>query len=396
MAVTRKKRLARAYTIYNHAEIIRGGKDYFACLLKLINDAKSSVHLHVYIFDEDDTGKSVAEALKAAAARKVEVYVLVDGYASNNLSTGFVNSLKDAGVQFRMFEPLLRTRDFYFGRRLHHKILVVDAFHSLVGGINISNKYNDVDGEPPWLDWAVYSTGEISMELLKVCVTLWTKSKVKGQKIIERQPLPPKVNEECMMRVRRNDWVQHRTQISRSYFDMFRNAQDHIIIMSSYFLPGRPFRSAMERACKRGVKMRVILAGTSDVRLSKHAERYIYQWLLRNNIEIYEFQNTVLHAKMATYDDDWATVGSYNVNNISAFASIELNLDIRDKTFCAGLNDHLEKIIEEECKQITSEDYRTRFSIFGRFIQWGSYTLVRIIFYIFTFYFRQEKSITRP
>ena len=172
---------------------------------------------------------------------------------------------------------------------------------------------------------------------------------------------------------------------------MFRNATDNITIMSSYFLPGRIFRYAMERACNREVKMRVILAGTSDVRLAKHAERYIYRWLFKNNIEIYEFQKTVLHAKMATYDNNWATIGSYNVNNISAFASVELNLDIRDHTFCTGLNEHLEKIIREECTQITEEEYRTRFSIFSRFIQWASYTTVRILFFLFTFYFKQEK-----
>jgi len=77
-----------------------------------------------------------------------------------------------------------------------------------------------------------------------------------------------------------------------------------------------------------GVIIKVVQAGISDIALSKYAERYMYRWLLRNKVEIYEYQKTVLHGKIAVCDDQWMTVGSYNVNNLSAYASIELNLDV--------------------------------------------------------------------
>jgi cardiolipin synthase len=92
-------------------------------------------------------------------------------------------------------------------------------------------------------------------------------------------------------------------------------------------------RNLLSRAAKRGVKIRVIVAGKSDVMLSKNAERWLYDWLLRHNIEIYEYEPAVLHAKTAVFDSEWVTIGSYNINNISAYTSIELNVDIHSTVF---------------------------------------------------------------
>lgn len=385
-----KTRVLRSYTKNNEVEIVRGGKPYFSRLHELIERAERTIHLQVYIFDEDQTGREVSEALMRASRRGVKVFLLIDGYASRKLSDKFQDELRLAGVFFRWFEPILRTNDFYFGRRLHHKVLVVDSFHSLVGGINISDKYNDTDDDPAWLDWAIYCTGEISVELMKVCAKLWTKSSRKALALIGFENPLKSVDGECLVRVRRNDWVQHKTQISGSYLEMFRQATQQITIMSSYFLPGQLFRKHLAIAARRKVEIRLILAGRSDIRLAKYAERYIYRWMLRNKMKIYEYQPSVLHGKIATYDDRWATVGSYNVNNISAFASIELNLDVQDPQFARSLRERFDKIIEEDCVEVEESTYRTSYSLLSQFGQWVAYNTVRLLFYLFTFYFRQK------
>jgi len=385
-----KTKVARAYTKNNDVELIRGGRPYFSKLHELIALAERTIHLQVYIFDEDETGKRVAEALMEASRRGVKVFLLIDGYASRKLSEPFRKQLREAGVFFRWFEPILRTNDFYFGRRLHHKLLVVDSFHSLVGGINISDKYNDIDDDPAWLDWALYSTGDVSIELMKVCAKLWTKSNRKALALIAFNNPVNKVSNDCLVRVRRNDWVQHKTQISGSYLEMFRQATNQITIMSSYFLPGQLFRKHLGIAARRNVDVRLILAGRSDIRLAKYAERYIYRWMLRNKIKVYEYQPSVLHGKIATYDDRWATVGSYNVNNISAFASIELNLDVQDPEFATSLRERLDEIIAKDCVEVVEATYRTSYSPLSRLGQWIAYYTVRLLFYLFTFYFRQK------
>lgn len=380
------------YTTHNHVELIRGGEPYFGLLLKLINQAEHSVHLHVYIFDEDETGCAVADALIAAAHRNVKVYLLIDGYASKGLTPGFRLKLLEAKIFFRMFEPVFQTNHFYFGRRLHHKVVVVDSYYSLVGGINISNKYNDIHGAPAWLDWAFYAEGDVSLQLLKVQLQLWTKSRFKARKILQQTVDPPKVNQRCLVRIRRNDWVHRKTQITSSYFEMFRNAKSHITIMSSYFIPGLLFQQQLARACKRGINVKLILAGTSDIRLTKHAERYVYGWLFRHNIRIFEYQKSVLHGKLATCDNEWATIGSYNVNNISAFASIELNLDVKDDEFARSLQSTLDEIIKNDCIEVTEAEYKSKYSIPHQIVQWVAYSVVRVLFYLFTFYWRQEKG----
>lgn len=386
-----RSRPSSAYTNHNTAKLVRGGAAYFSLLLSLIHKAQHTIHLQVYIYDEDETGLKVAEALIAAAQRGVAVYLLADGYASQDLSAAFIKRLEDAGIRFRFFQPILKSDHFYFGRRLHHKIAVIDARDGLVGGINISNKYNDGFDRPAWLDWALHTEGEIGPELVKVCLELWTKSKRERKKLMwQAHPPVKQPRHECPIRLRRNDWVQKRSQITNSYLAMFNDARSHIYIMSSYFLPGMLLRKKMARAARRGVKIKLVLAGISDVKLAKHAERYIYRWIFRNNIEVYEYNQSVLHAKIATYDGKWATIGSYNVNNISAFASIELNLDVNEATFAHSMQQHIEQVIHEDCELITEEDYRTRYNFMKRLFQHSCYQVVRVLFFLFTFYFKQR------
>jgi cardiolipin synthase len=318
--------------------------------------------------------------------------VLLDGYASRHLPTDYVEQLKASGIHFRFFEPILKSDSFYFGRRLHHKILVVDNRFSLVGGINISNRYNDMPGEPAWLDWAVHAEGEVSFELFKVCAEFWYKSPRQARTVVATTPpisFPDDWN--CAVKVRRNDWVRRRNQISRSYIEMFNRAENEIFIMSSYFLPGRVIRKNMIRAAKRGVKISLILAGTSDVPIAKYAERFIYRWMLRNGVRVYEYPRCVLHAKLSTYDDKWVTVGSYNVNDISAYASIELNLDILDREFALEVTGWMNRTIEKDCIRIT-DDYLKKYNLITRFLQWWSYEVFRAIFFVFTFYFKQKED----
>jgi cardiolipin synthase len=161
-------KIKAAYTLYNKAELVRGGRSYFSILHDMIDNARKSIQLQVYIFEEDDTGKAVASRLIKAAKRGIKVQVLLDGYASKGLSKGFKNSMRESGIRMRFFEPIFKGGNYYFGRRLHHKIVVCDGIVSLVGGINISDRYNDKPGTPAWLDWAIKVEGEASFELFKL------------------------------------------------------------------------------------------------------------------------------------------------------------------------------------------------------------------------------------
>lgn len=395
MAKKRTPKLLAGYTQHNKVHLVHGGKDYFSTLVQIIDNAKTSIHLQTYIFDGDETGRMVADALVRAARRQVQVFILLDGYASQHLSKNIIHEWKTAGIRFRWFWPLLKSRHFYLGRRMHHKVVVVDAAVGMAGGVNISNRYNDIGGKRAWLDRALLVEGQAALKLHIICRDMWTKAYWKtGRSEKDKFEWVKGVvpEEECLVRVRRNDWVQGKNEISRSYIEMFRHAQSRVIVLSSYFLPGSILRKQMIQAAKRGVVIKIIVGSISDVKIARLAEQYMYRWLFKNKMEVYEYQDTILHGKMATYDGVWMTDGSYNVNRISAYASVELNMDVRNDAFATCVEQELENLIRNNCVQITPENYFRHHGLFQRFLQRMAYESIRLLFFLFTFYFKQEKE----
>ena len=393
MAATKISTNTDTYTQHNQVKLIRSGKQYFDKLLQLIDEAKSIIHIQSYIFDDDETGQMVANALKNATKRKVDVYLMADGYASQVMSQSFIDDLRVAGIHFRFFEPLFKSKYFYFGRRMHHKIAVFDSRYALIGGVNIANRYNDLPDEPAWLDFALYMEGEIAKEICLLCWKSWKGyPKKMQQQACEKEAilLTIAAENQSAVRMRENDWVRKKDEISKTYIQMIDHAQSYVLIFCSYFLPDLYLRKRMSQAVKRGVKIRVITAGRSDVILTKPAERWLYDWLLRNGIELHEYQTNILHSKLAICDDEWMTIGSYNINSISAYASIELNVDVLNPAFVKKVRQELEAIIADECMCVSAEVHAKTNNIFKQFIRWLSYQFIRMVIYLFTFYFKQR------
>ncbi|MCS6973703.1 MAG: phospholipase D-like domain-containing protein [Cyclobacteriaceae bacterium] len=372
----------------NHVRLIKGGAAYFDELENLIHRARYYLYLQVYIFEADETGQRIRKALERAAARGVFVHVLVDGYASQNLPLTFIQSMLLAGVHFRFFEPIYRSRYFYFGRRLHHKVTVADGRWALVGGINISNRYNDTVERAAWLDWAVWVEGEAATGLHNICAARALSAWRINPARLPRPPAFPLPDQIILTGIRVNDWVRRKNEITGCYLKMIEQANKELLIMSSYFFPGRKIRRFLVKAAQRGIRVRVVVAGYSDVGLAKHAERYMYRWMLKNRMEIYEYRRNVLHAKVAVCDDRVVTVGSYNLNEISERASVELNLEIADENFARHVRHRLEEIISRDCDRVITWEV---FPWWSRFIQLASYRLIRFLLILFTFYFRQRE-----
>jgi cardiolipin synthase len=388
----RRSKQTNGYSVHNKVKIVRGGADYFHFIEEIAANARYSLHLQTYIFDENDTGNRVADALINAAKRNVYVYVLLDGYASKNLSAPFIARLRDAGVHLEFFRPLVLSNVFYLGRRLHHKVIVADADVCMVAGINISDRYNDIGTEHAWLDWAIHAEGDVARQLNDVCIRIWNRSSLREKCKATDPPtvLPPA--EECLVRIRRNDWVYQHTQITRSYRELFNASHHHVTLMTSYFWPPFKLLKRMAAASRRGVKISLVLTARADVPFAKYSERYLYPWLFRHNIDIYEYEKNILHGKVATRDNEWLTAGSYNVNNISAFASVELNLDINNATLATELNEKIQTIIREDCTKITPTSFVASSNLVKRLGYYLSYRVTHIIFYLFTFYFTQRRE----
>ena len=152
-----------------------------------------------------------------------------------------------------------------------------------------------------------------------------------------------------------------------------------MIIFASYFLPGRNERRLLRNASSRGVDIKIVLSAESDARIFKRATNFLYDFILRNNIKIYEYLPSNLHAKVATVDGRWSTIGSYNLNHISDYGSIEMNVDVLNASFAEHFEKQLLKIIKDDCRQITFEDYLRRKTRLSQLSDWFSYQMIRLL-----------------
>jgi cardiolipin synthase len=364
-------------------QLVYSGEDYFSRLEQIIQNTKYEIHLQFYIFDNDSTGAKIIEKLKEAAARGVKVYLLLDGFGSFSFPEQVVKELTESGVHFRFFSPFFSANSFYIGRRLHHKIVVADAQMLLIGGINIADKYNGKPGKAPWLDYAVQIDDLIIAKKLQLlCSDLFLKKRYLFKKKIETVL---NTQQETVVSIIQNDWLKRKNEIYDAYITSFTTAKKEIVIVGSYFLPGRRMNNALKKAAKNQVKVKLILAGISDVTLSRRATYHIYTDLLDNNIELYEWNKTVLHGKAAVVDGDWTTIGSFNLNNLSSYASLEMNVEIKSTVFSSSYLGHLNEIMAQ-CQRITPESLKKRNNISSSFINWLSYWTARLILNIVTYF----------
>jgi cardiolipin synthase A/B len=171
------KEYNHSYTYHNKIELVKGGATYFNKLIELIQNAHHSIFVRIYIWSDDTTGKLIAEHLRQASKRGVSVCITADGYASRGLRQQLIPYLRNSGIHFKFFEPLLRCKDFYFGRRMHEKVVVIDGLRSLVGGINFSDRYNNINDTACWLDYALFVEGEAAQYLYNYCSIDWDLKK---------------------------------------------------------------------------------------------------------------------------------------------------------------------------------------------------------------------------
>ncbi len=364
-------------------KLLQSGDEYFTALYEHIGSAKQSIHLQVYIFDDDETGNCVTDLLCKAAKRGVAVEVVVDAFGSGDLSAETITKLKQAGIRFKKFSPLFTTKGFHVGLRLHHKIALFDGQTALIGGINIANKYRGDAATIPWLDFAVEIKGPCVQDIEEVCKVIWQKNNAPKPKQTEFE------NSGMQARILQNDWLRRKIEISTAYRQAIRKSDKEIVLVASYFLPGIRIRRLLKNARKRGVAITVLLGGVSDVQSVKRASNYLYRWLIRNGINIYEWKPSVLHGKIALVDGKWVTIGSYNINFLSDYGSLELNAEIADKEFASAVHKRIINVIAEGCEEITDEKYKQT-SLCGMFLDWLSYQLIRTSFKIMFLLMKRE------
>jgi cardiolipin synthase len=368
----------------NRITLLNSGAEYFPALLSAIEAARSEIFLETYIFADDEIGHEVAGALSRAAARGVQVNVTVDGFGARNFRADFLPRLTAAGVRAMFYRPEISP--FHLRRhrlrRLHRKLVVIDARVAFVGGINIVDDNNAPEDMRPHYDYAVRIEGPTLRQIHHAVRRMWEVVSWAKFRRRYRHTLPATRGceiageQDAAFLIRDN--IRHRNDILHAYIAAINAAQDEILIANAYFLPGLRFGLALHAAARRGVRITVLLQGKTDHPLLRYATQTLYAALLKAGMRIYEYEKSFMHAKVAVIDRLWATVGSSNIDPFSLLLAKEANLFVRNPAFAAELHSSLGDAITDGAREVLADEL-TAHPWYIRSLRWLSYGLVRAI-----------------
>ncbi len=336
----------------NAVDLLENGEAFFPAVFEAIAEASEEVLIETFILFDDPVGRQLRERLIDAANRGVRCYLLLDGYGSPDLSDAFVRGMTEAGVEIRYFDPAkrlfgMRTNLF---RRMHRKLVVVDRTVAFCGGINFSEEHLYDFGPLSKQDYAVRLRGPVVCDIRQYVWTFPSLNRRPGPVDGDARDALPAGNADVRFAVRDNHFC--RTQIETVYLAGLRAARERVIIANAYFFPGYRMLSALRQAARRGVAVSLILQGQPDMPIAMSAARMVYGFLIKSGVAVYEYCERPLHGKVALVDDQWATVGSSNLDPLSLSLNLEANVVIRDRRFNAELARRLECLMNESCTRV--------------------------------------------
>ena len=347
----------REWTSGNKVSLLENGEAFFPRVLEAIASAKKEILIETFILFEDKVGLQLHAALLAAAKRGVQISVLVDGYGSPDLSEKFIGSLSEAGVHFRSFDPMPKLFGIRLNvlRRMHRKLIVIDGERAFIGGINFSADHLEDFGPQAKQDYAVEVEGPVVAPIVKFARAA-ARVVQPSPRAVRRQiaEAPPPVGDAHALFITRDN-RQHHDNIERQYRLALRSARRRVIIANAYFFPGYRFIRELRKAARRGVEVILILQGEPDIPIVKTAASTLYDNLIRAGVQIHEYCRRPLHGKVAVVDDEWATVGSSNLDPLSLSLNLEANLVVHDRAFNQHLTERLQHLIDNECRCIQAD-----------------------------------------
>jgi cardiolipin synthase len=366
----------------NKLQLLMNGDAYFPALQQAFDAAQSEIYLETYIFADDDTGRRIAAALVRAAGRGVRVHVLVDGFGSKGIFEQTRRLLSGANIEVLIFgpktSPLTLRRNRL--RRLHRKLVVVDARVAFVGGINIIDDMHTPRHTPPRYDYAVRIEGPLIASVLDQAARLWHRvAWASLRRGLQRHPAvsaAARGNQRAALVVRDN--LRHRSDIEDAYLAAIEDARKEIIIANAYFFPGARFRHTLRAAAKRGVRVVLLLQGRVEYVLLHYATRALYGSLLDAGVEIYEYHKSFLHAKVAVIDQRWSTVGSSNIDPFSLMLAREANIVVDDAHFSQELRRSLHDHMQNGAKVVAKRAWH-RQPLWRRLLIWSAYGCARLL-----------------
>lgn len=354
------------------------GRETFPAMLTAIDAATRTVCLETYIYAAGGVGDRFREALVRARQRGVTVQVLIDALGSMSLPWSFWKPLLDAGGEVRLFNPLSLNQ---LGIRNHRKLLVCDERVAFVGGFNIAPEYDGDGVTCGWCDVGLKLEGPLAEQLAADFQEMFARAEFKHKRFMRFRKFSAKrmvfaPHEQLLL----SGPGRGRSPIKRALsYDLARASRVDIVM--AYFLPTWRLRRQLFHVAQRGGQVRLILAGKSDVAVSRLAGQSLYRRLLRAGVEIFEYQPQVLHAKLIVIDDI-VYVGSANLDQRSLNINYELMVRFEGKEMADQAREVFARNLEHS-RPITLEEWTRSRTLWRRLEQhWAYFLLVRIDPYV--------------
>jgi cardiolipin synthase len=300
---------SRTISARESVTLLDGGEQTYPRMLLGVARAARWVHMEVYAFAPTGVGDQFVTALTQAASRGAAVRVQIDGWGSARGGHAVAAALRAGGCKVRIYNRLLTLLLGRFGRN-HRKLLLIDDEVAFLGGLNIGDENVGEAGRPGWADLALEIRGP-------QCANL-------GQ-LIRREPHRPI---DSSLRIQLSG-LGGGWRLRRRYLKAFARAEQRIDVAHGYFLPDRGIVRAITAAARRGVQVRLLLAGWSDVPFARAATRSLYRRLLAAGVCIHEWSRSMLHAKVATVDGSRLLIGSFNLDPFS-LVNLEALVEVTD------------------------------------------------------------------
>ena len=357
----------------NKVNLLVDGPSTYAAMLSAIKTAKDHINMETYIFEDDEIGQQFAAVLIDKQKNGVQVNLIYDSVGSISTPKEFFTALKQSGInvlEFNPINPLIKKKDWDVNQRDHRKLLIIDGKTAFLGGINISSVYSSGSfgrsskkskknaNSIPWRDTHLQLSGPVVGEFQKMFTQTWAQQK--GEPLAEKAYFPILTNQgNEVVRAIGSSPEEPYSQIYATLLSAINSAETQVLLTNAYFVPDPQLLTALKDAAKRGVNVKLLLPEMTDSRLVFYASRSYYDELLSANVEIYEHQVALLHAKTALIDGVWSTVGSTNLDWRSFVNNQEINAVMLGQDF--GVQ--MQKMFEQDLvssKQITLQDWRKR------------------------------------
>ncbi|RQP11166.1 MAG: cardiolipin synthase [Chryseobacterium sp.] len=344
----------------NHVQLLQNGEEKFPKVFEVLSNAKHHIHLEYYIYEADDIGKQLAELLMQKAKEGVTVRFLYDDFGSSGMRKKLRKRLEEAGVHV---SPVNKVRFKLFANRInyrdHRKIIVVDGQHAFTGGINVADKYINPNDSRYWRDVHLYIRGAGAFYFQYLFLTGWmfaTKKMLKPEngfffsgepdaagKTIQVAASGPDTTPAIMM-----------TTVSAIY-----SAKKRILLATPYFIPTEPVMNAIKQQSLAGVEIFLLAPERGDSAVVNAAAFSYFEDLLSWNVRIWLYQKGMMHAKTMVVDDDFACVGTANLDIRSHELNFEVNTLIYDKEISEQLAESFMADLQES-REIKLHEWQQR------------------------------------